>query len=61
MRFNLAVSDIHDGDLIHLDPPLAIFRVHAKNSSAIIANAEVIIGKICHAYAQLVCPHARGP
>ena len=59
--FDVPIANINDRNLIHLDPPLAIFRVHAKNSSAVIANAEVIIGKICHAYAQLVCPHARGP
>ena len=46
LGFDLAVADVHNGDLVHLDPPLAVLCIHAKHRRAILAHAKVILWQV---------------
>ena len=40
---DIAVADIDDGDLFHLDPALPVIGRDAKHRGAVFADAEVIL------------------
>ncbi len=45
VRFDLAVADVDDRDLVHLDPPVPVLGVHAVGDRAVFADPEVIVGE----------------
>jgi hypothetical protein len=47
LRFDLAIPDIDHRDLGHLDPALAVLRIHAENRRAVVAHPEIIVGQVC--------------
>ena len=45
VRLDLAILDVDNRDLVHLDPALAVFGINAENGGAVFADAEEIGGK----------------
>ena len=42
LGFDLSVADVHNGDLVHLDPALAVFGINAEHRRPVVTDAEVI-------------------
>jgi|FLMP01.1.fsa_nt_emb hypothetical protein len=45
MWFDFPVAHVDDGNLIHLNAPLAIFRVDTEHSGSVLTNAEIVAGQ----------------
>ncbi len=48
MGFDVAVADVDDGDLVHLDPALPVLGRHPKDRRAVFTDAKVKFGKFRH-------------
>ena len=45
MGFDVAIANVGDGDLFHIDPALPVFCVDAEDDSAIFTHTEVKLGQ----------------
>jgi len=48
MGFHVAVADVHDRDLVHLDPALPVLGRDPKHRGPVFTNAEIIVGQVGH-------------
>ncbi len=46
MRLDLAVAHVDDRNLVHLNAPLAVFRIQPENKRAVLAHAKIIVRQL---------------
>ena len=46
MRFDLAIADIDDSDLVHFDAALAVFSVDPEDGGPVFTDTKIKLGKL---------------